>query len=107
MQQISPRQLADWLADASRPQPLLLDVREPWEYELCHLAGSQHLPMHLVPARVGELPAERDVVVICHHGGRSLQVAMFLERTGFASVHNLTGGVDAWADAVEPGMRRY
>ncbi len=107
MRQISPRSLADWLADAGRDQPQLLDVREPWEFELCHIAGSRHLPMHTVPARVGELDPGCDVVVVCHHGGRSMQVAMFLERNGFGSVHNLMGGVEAWAQEVDPAMRRY
>lgn len=107
MQQIAPRQLADWLADDSRQAPLLLDVREPWEFELCHLADARPLPMHLVPTRIGELTPDQDVVVICHHGGRSMQVAMYLERAGFASVFNLMGGVDAWAQDVDPAMRRY
>lgn len=107
MQQLSPAQLAAWLADEGREQPLLLDVREPWEFEMCSLAGSRLLPMNSVPARLGEVEADRDVVVICHHGGRSMQVAMFLERNGFASVHNLQGGVDAWAQHVDPSMRRY
>lgn len=107
MQQISARQLADWLADEGRDRPLLLDVRAPWEYELCHVAGSKHLPMHVVPARLGELRPDQDVVVICHHGGRSMQVAMFLERAGFSSVHNLMGGVEAWARDVDPTMARY
>lgn len=108
MHQISPRQLADWISDQQRDPPVLLDVREPWEYELCHLPHSQHLPMHLVPARLGEIgnPAA-DVVVICHHGGRSMQVALFLERNGFSAVHNLSGGVDAWAQVVDPSLRRY
>jgi len=107
MQQIRVQQLAEWLADESRPAPVLLDVREPWELELCQLAGSQCIPMHLVPMRCDEIDADRDVVVICHHGGRSMQVAMFLERKGFASVHNLAGGVDAWAGEIDPTMRRY
>ncbi|MBS1158088.1 MAG: Rhodanese-like protein [Proteobacteria bacterium] len=107
MQQLRPRQLAEWLADASRPQPLLLDVREAWEYELCHLPDTQHIPMHVVPARCAELPTDRDIVVICHHGGRSMQVAMFLERQGYAAVHNLAGGVDAWANEVDASLRRY
>jgi len=107
MNQLSPRQLAEWLADASRPQPLLLDVREAWEFEHCHLADSLHIPMHVVPARCEELNPERDIVVICHHGGRSMQVAMFLERRGYGAVHNLSGGVDAWATDVDPSLRRY
>ena len=107
MQQIRARQLAEWLADDNRPDPVLLDVREPWELDLCQLAGTQHIPMHLVPVRCDDIDPNRDVVVICHHGGRSMQVAMFLERKGFRSVHNLMGGVEAWAAEVDPNMRRY
>ncbi|MCG2575532.1 sulfurtransferase [Dechloromonas sp. XY25] len=107
MQQLSVQQLAEWLADDKRPDPVLLDVREPWELELCRLAGSQHIPMHLVPMRCAEIDTDRDIVVICHHGARSMQVAMFLERQGFDSVLNLSGGVDAWAGEIDPDMRRY
>lgn len=107
MQQLSAPQLAGWLADPEREPPLLLDVREPWEYELCHVAGSKSLPMRSVPASVGELEPEKDVVVICHHGVRSMQVGIFLESAGFSAVHNLVGGVDAWAQEVDPAMRRY
>jgi rhodanese-related sulfurtransferase len=107
MQQLLPSQLAEWLADDSRPKPLLLDVREPWEFELCQIAGSQLIPMHLIPLRSQELDADRDIVVICHHGARSMQVAMFLENRGFTSVHNLSGGVNGWAMSVDPAMRRY
>ena len=107
MLQIRAQQLADWLADETRPNPVLLDVREPWELELCQLAGAQHIPMHLVPMRCDDIDPSREIVVICHHGGRSMQVAMFLERKGFGSVHNLMGGVDAWSGEVDPNMRRY
>ncbi len=107
MKQIHAQQLASWLADNTRPAPRLLDVREPWECELCQIAGSQHIPMHLIPMRCDELDPEREIVAICHHGGRSMQVAMFLERKGYGSVYNLMGGVEAWACDVEPGMRRY
>lgn len=107
MKQIHAQQLAEWLADSKRPAPLLLDVRESWECELCQIPGSRHIPMHLVPMHCDELDSERDIVVICHHGGRSMQVAMFLERKGYGSVFNLMGGVEAWACDVEPGMRRY
>ncbi|MBK8919339.1 MAG: sulfurtransferase [Betaproteobacteria bacterium] len=107
MLQVTPRQLADWLADASRTAPLLLDVREPAEYEICHLEGACLVPMREIPARIAELDPGRDTVVICHHGGRSLQVALYLEKNGFGRVHNLQGGVDVWAQDVDPAMRRY
>jgi rhodanese-related sulfurtransferase len=108
MKQLAPAQLAAWLADAARPKPLLLDVREPWEFQTCAIAGSTHIPMGEVPARASaEIDAQREVVVICHHGGRSMQVAMFLERNGYANVHNLSGGVDSWAKTVDPSMPVY
>lgn len=107
MQQITPHHLAEWLADESRSQPFLLDVREPWEVDICRISDSQHVPMHLIPMRCDELPKDRDIVVICHHGGRSMQVAMFLERQGREGVHNLMGGVAAWAGEIDPTMRRY
>lgn len=107
MKQIRAPQLAEWLADESQTKPVLLDVRETWEIELCSLPGSQHIPMSLVPLRCEELSPEQEIVVICHHGGRSMQVAMFLERQGFAAVHNLAGGVEGWATEVDPTMRRY
>jgi rhodanese-related sulfurtransferase len=107
MKQITPAQLAAWLGDASRPKPLLLDVREPWEHEQARIEGSQLVPMGEIVARVGELDRTREVVAICHHGGRSLQVAMFLEKNGFANVHNLSGGVDAWSRTVDPSVPLY
>lgn len=107
MIQISPQALANWLADDQRTDPVLLDVREPWEFQLCHIPGSAHIPMGTVPACVDELDRERDIVVICHHGGRSAQVGMFLERQGFARVINLAGGVAGWAATVDPSMAQY
>ena len=107
MKQISPADLAAWLADAKREQPLLLDVREPWEYEKARIAGSQLVPMKDIPARLAELDASKEVVAICHHGGRSLQVAIYLEKSGFARVHNLAGGVDAWSRTVDATVPLY
>lgn len=104
---MSARELADWLADASRPQPFLLDVREPWEFEHCAIAGSVSMPMAGVPARLGELPRDAAVVCICHHGARSMQVAMFLESRGIGEPVNLTGGIDAWSVQVDPKLARY
>jgi rhodanese-related sulfurtransferase len=107
MQQITPAELAAWLADADREPPLLLDVREPWEFQTCHIAGSVPMPMATVPARRQELPDDRAVVCICHHGARSMQVAYFLERAGYDHMINLTGGVDAWALQVDRSMPTY
>lgn len=113
MQQISTHQLADWLAegdsaeDAGNPQPTLIDVRQPWEFERGHIAGSTLMPMHTVPLRLTELDRQSDVVVICEHGARSMQVAMFLENSGFSSVHNLVGGISAWIRDVDPALRKF
>ncbi|HWD23560.1 MAG TPA: rhodanese-like domain-containing protein [Burkholderiales bacterium] len=107
MRQITPAQLAAWLAEADREKPLLLDVREPWEYQAARIDGSQPVPMREIPARVGELDSSRDLVAICHHGGRSMQVAMFLEKQGFTRVHNLVGGIDAWSRTVDPAVPLY
>ena len=107
MQQITPNQLKAWLDDPQRENPQLVDVREPWEFETCKIAGAQLLPMRSVPARHVELKRDSDVVVICHHGARSFQVGQFLEQQGFAKVINLTGGVAAWARDVDPAMPTY
>jgi len=107
MQQLGAGQIAEWLADDSRSSPVLLDVRESWEFELCHLAGSTLIPMQSIPSRLGELNPEQEIVVICHHGVRSMQVALFLENRGFEAITNLAGGVEAWATEVDPTMPRY
>ena len=107
MKQITPPQLADWLQDAARPAPVLLDVREPSEFAYCAIPGSLPRPMASVPARMQELDPDAEIVVICHHGGRSMQVAMFLERQGFSNVANLSGGVAGWANEVDLNMPQY
>jgi len=107
MKQISAADLAAWLADAGREKPVLLDVREPWEYEKARIEGARLVPMREIQARVGELDPSAEVVAICHHGGRSQQVAIFLEKSGFKKVHNLVGGVDAWSRNVDPAVPLY
>jgi rhodanese-related sulfurtransferase len=108
MQQLIPSQLAQLLRQATPGQePLLLDVREFWEFRICHIDGSRLLPMRQVPGALAELVPDRPVVVICHHGIRSQQVARFLEQQGFSQVYNLRGGVDAWARDVDPSMATY
>jgi rhodanese-related sulfurtransferase len=105
--QITPQLLQQWLSDGGRKPPVLLDVREPWEYQTCRIEGSTLAPMNTIPARAQELDPGTETVVICHHGARSFQVALFLERKGFSNLYNLQGGINAWADQVEPTMPRY
>ena len=107
MKQITPPELAAWLADDAREKPLLLDVREPWEFERAHIAGAQLVPMREIVGRLDEINPAGPIVAICHHGGRSLQVAMFLEKNGYKNVHNLAGGVDGWSKTVDPAVPIY
>jgi rhodanese-related sulfurtransferase len=106
MQQLSVRELAARLAAPGEP-PVLLDVREPWEVALCALPGVTVIPMGQVPTRLDELDPQRETVVICHHGVRSQRVAHFLESRGFTNLHNLRGGIDAWAREIDPAMPTY
>ena len=87
--------------------PLVVDVREPWEWALAHLDGARHIPLRELPARIAELDTRRDIVTVCHHGVRSLRALDLLRGAGFAHVRSLAGGIDAWAEEVEPGMTRY
>lgn len=107
MQHMTAPELAERLADPAKPRPLLLDVRENWEFETCHIEGSTQIPMHLIPIRAGEIDDGQEIVCICHHGARSMQVAAFLERNGFENVTNLTGGIHAWAMQVDLAMPKY
>lgn len=107
MKTITAPELAAWLGDASRAKPLLLDVRENWEFETCRIEGSTLVPMNSVPARLQELDEDAEIVCICHHGARSAAVGSFLERNGFTNITNLTGGVHAWAVLVDPAMPKY
>jgi rhodanese-related sulfurtransferase len=107
MKHLTAPELAAWLADSARPRPLLLDVRENWEVETCSIAGSTPIPMNTIPARIEELEEDAEIVCICHHGARSMQVAAFLERSGCNKVTNLTGGIHAWAVQVDSAMPKY
>lgn len=86
---------------------VLLDVREPHEWDLVHVAGSRHLPMRRVPEALPDLPRDRDLLVLCHLGVRSARVTQFLRAHGFDRAVNVAGGIDAWAEQVDPRLRRY
>ncbi len=107
MQHITAPELAARLVAEGEDGPLLLDVRENWEFATCQIPGSVQIPMALVPIRISELDDDREIVCICHHGARSMQVAAFLERNGFTDVTNLTGGIHAWAVQVDGAMPTY
>lgn len=107
MKQLSVQALAAWLADTSREPPLLLDVREPWEVEKAGLPGITAIPMQQIPAQINQLDRDREIVAVCHHGGRSMQVAIFLQQQGFERLSNLTGGMDAWSREIDPNIPRY
>ncbi len=107
MNHVTAPELAAWLADTGRARPLLLDVRENWEFETCQIAGSTQIAMQTIPARMQELDDDAEIVCICHHGARSMQVAAFLERNGFSKITNLTGGIHAWAVQVDSTMPTY
>ena len=98
--QLSPALLAD------HHDFLILDVREPHEWDFVHLPGSIHLPLRELPRRYQELPKDRKILCLCHHGMRSHRAAEFLAYQGF-TVSNLSGGIDRWALEKDPGLPRY
>ena len=109
---VRPALLTDWFAQAAvEGQPLVLDVREPWELQTASVRADGFelvaIPMGELPARLGELDPARPVACLCHHGARSLRVAAFLEHHGFERLANITGGIDAWSHDNDPGVPRY
>jgi len=106
MRRFTARDLSEHLQKCDSA-PLLLDVREPWEFEKCRIEGSELVPMRQISIAVENLNPEKETVVICHHGIRSRQVALYLEQQGFTNLINLEGGVEAWAQDIDPTMNRY
>ncbi len=85
----------------------ILDVREPYEYNICKLENSLHIPLGQIIARMKELPFDQEMVVLCHHGVRSAIVVNYLQKCGYEKVHNLDGGIHLWSMDVEPTMVKY
>ena len=88
-------------------QLLLVDVREPHEYELCHIEGAVWIPMGLIPANLQRLDTDEDVICFCHHGMRSLDVANWLRAQGVKSAKSMGGGIDRWSLEIDPNVPRY
>lgn len=110
--QIRPADLAAWFAADAAAAPVLLDVREPWEWQTASVAPEGFtlltIPMNEIPARLAELDAERQrVACLCHHGARSQRVALFLNQNGFDALANVAGGIDAWSTQHDPRVPRY
>ena len=106
IQQMTVTELQQRLQEPARDF-VIIDVREPWEAEVCALPGADLIPMGQIPGRVDEIDREQDVIVVCHHGIRSQQVAYYLQNAGFEKLFNLRGGIDAWAREIDPSMATY
>ena len=108
MAQIDEIAPADLKARIDRgDRPFILDVREPEEVAVAAFPHATHIPMGDIPSRLIELDPDRETIVVCHHGVRSAQVAMYLARMGFEHAVNLIGGIDAWSEEVDPSTPRY
>lgn len=112
IEQVQPSQLQDWIASqATHGQTVVLDVREAWEVQTACVSAQGfdlvNIPMHLIPPRLQELDRHQPIAVLCHHGGRSMQVAAFLVQQGFSHVANIAGGINAWSSQVDAAVPIY
>lgn len=103
LSEIEPQELRDLLA---RREVTLIDIREPWEAEICSIEGGTLVPMRSLPQRLQEIAADKPVALYCHHGVRSLMAARFMAQHGY-DARSLAGGIAAWAEEIEPTMARY
>lgn len=105
MQHMRPKELNAYLANE---EVVIIDVREEWEFDICKIANSSiNIPMGKLQEYIDKLDSNKTYVMVCHHGIRSLQMAHYLEQSGFSHIINLSGGVAAWANEVDPDMARY
>jgi rhodanese-related sulfurtransferase len=102
---IEVEQLRDMLQ--SETPPVIIDVREKWENDLCQIPGNQLIPLGDLPAKLEELPKDQTIVMHCHHGGRSARATAYLMQQGFSKVYNLTGGIHAWSERIDPKVKIY
>jgi rhodanese-related sulfurtransferase len=110
--QVRPKDLAHWLNSVRAVgEPVVLDVREPYELQTASVTADGFtllaIPMGVIPPRLAELDPQRPIACLCHHGGRSMQVANFLKNRGFEHVANIAGGIHAWSAEVDPSIARY
>ena len=109
--QIAVHDVAAFVASNGAAAPVLLDVREDWELQTARLdlpgAPTLHIPMNSLPAQHAELPPAQPILVLCHHGARSLQCVAYLQQQGHTAVYNVAGGIDAWSREVDASVPRY
>ena len=110
--QVRPKDLAQWLNSMRAfGEPVVLDVREPYELQTASVTADGFtllaIPMGVIPPRLAELDTQQPIACLCHHGGRSMQVANFLKSHGFEHVANIAGGIHAWSAEVDPNIARY
>jgi rhodanese-related sulfurtransferase len=103
--QIMPQELEERLREGH--SLVLLDVREPWEFQRARIEGSVLIPLRDLPRQIDTLNKDAEIVVMCHHGVRSLHAIQFLSKYGFMKLKNLWGGIDAWSKFVDPKIPRY
>jgi len=106
--EISTQELKQLLTAAGPASHIVVDVREPWEYEVARIEGSTLIPMGDIPSRAfNELDPEARIITVCHHGVRSINVAVWLRNQGFENAQSLRGGIDAWSAEIDPTVPRY
>jgi rhodanese-related sulfurtransferase len=103
--EITPSELAAQLKNSD--PPIILDVREPWEFQTAKINGSVLIPMGEIPSRVQELDPDAHIITVCHAGVRSMNVCVWLRNQGFEKVQSLRGGIDAWSTEIDPAVPRY
>jgi len=110
--QVRPSQLTQWIESVrDHGKAVVLDVREPFECQIASIQANGFdliaMPMGVIPPRQSELDPDQPIACLCHHGGRSMQVAAFLKARGFQHVANIAGGINAWSAEVDPSVPRY
>jgi rhodanese-related sulfurtransferase len=103
--ELTPVQLSEKLS--AQPGIRLIDIREPFEWELCRIEGAELLPMNSIPDRLGELGQDETIILYCHHGTRSAHALNFLYAQGYRDIAHLAGGINAWAQDIDSTMRTY
>lgn len=103
--EITPQELKQRLDE--NQAVFLLDVREQSEYDFVHLEGARLVPLNTLPQHLDSIPSDKEIVVYCHHGQRSLYATAYLQQNGYDDVKNLTGGIDRWAVEIDSTLRRY